>query len=285
MSLPAGLTVLALAVVLGGLAAVWRDQGQRVSPGLGTFAMVASAAIALLHLLPEAIAEAGWLALGAAAAGFLGPFLIERLLPRRTPHADDATLVVGYLAVLLHQAGEGTAVASLARAGELGPTIVLAIAGHTVPLAMVVAIQALEHGRGPKSPLRAALALLGCALATVGGALSLGLVGATRIATVKPWLLAAVAGLLLHALSHAPKIGEESGARTRVTEIVAGLVGLGLALVSLEHDGWLQHVTWPIRVLGLVVLVGAVVAKGLVSGARTVAEHPLRSDGRDPRAG
>ncbi|MDI1443246.1 hypothetical protein [Polyangium sp. 6x1] len=284
MSLPVGLAVLALAVLLGGIAAIWRDHGHRVMPGLGTFAMVASAAIALLHLLPEAIAEAGWLALAAAAAGFLVPFLIERLAPQRGAHADDPTLVMGYVAVLLHQAGEGTAVASLARAGELNPTIVLAIAGHTVPLAMVVAIQALEHVTGPKSKPVAALSLAGCALATVGGALSLDLVGEARIASIRPWIIAAVAGLLLHALSHAPKASEEN-ARSRVTEIVAGLVGLSLALVSLEHDGWVLYLGWPLRVAGLVVLVAAVVAKGLFTGARTVAEHPLRSDGRDPRAG
>lgn len=284
MSLPVGLAVLALAVLLGGIAAIWRDHGHRVMPGLGTFAMVASGAVALLHLLPEAIAEAGWLALAAAAAGFFVPFLIERLAPQHSAHADGPTLLMGYVAVLLHQAGEGTAVASLARADELKPTIILAIAGHTVPLAMVVAIQALEHVTGPKSKLIAALSLAGCALSTVGGALSLDLVGAERIATIRPWLVAAVAGLLLHALSHAPKTGEES-ARSRVTEIVAGLVGLSLALVSLEHDGWVLYLGWPLRVLGVVALVAAVVAKGLLSSARTVAEHPLRSDGRDPRAG
>lgn len=284
MSLPAGLAVLALAVLLGGIAAIWRDHGQRVMPGLGTFAMVGSAALALLHLLPEAIAEVGWLALGAAAAGFLVPFLIERLAPQQNKHADGPTLVMGYVAVLLHQAGEGTAVASLSRAGELHPTIVLAIAGHTVPLAMVVAIQALEHVAAPKNKVVAALSLVGCAIATAGGAMSLDLVGEARITSMRPWLVAAVAGLLLHALSHAPKMGEE-GARSRVTEIVAGLMGLSLALVSLEHDGWVLYLGWPLRVLGLVVLVAAVVAKGLVTGARTVAEHPLRSDGRDPRAG
>ncbi|MDI3289807.1 hypothetical protein [Polyangium sp. 15x6] len=289
MSLPAGLVVLALAVLLGGIAAIWRDHGQRVMPGLGTFAMVGSAAIALLHLLPEAIAEVGWLALGAAAAGFLVPFLIERLTPQRNAHAhahaDGPTLVMGYVAVLLHQAGEGTAVASLARAAELHPTIVLAIAGHTVPLAMVVAIQALDHVTGPRSKVIAALSLAGCALATVGGALSLDLVGEARITSIRPWLVAAVAGLLLHALSHTPKKTGEETTRSRVTEVVAGLVGLSLALLSLEHDGWVLYLDWPLRVLGVVVLVAAVVAKGLFSGARTVAEHPLRSDGRDPRAG
>ncbi|MDC3954584.1 hypothetical protein [Polyangium jinanense] len=287
MSLPAGLAVLALAVLLGGIAAIWRDHGQRVMPGLGTFAMVGSAAIALLHLLPEAIADAGWLALAAAAAGFLVPFLIERLVPQRNAHAhaDGPTLVMGYVAVLLHQAGEGTAVASLARAAELHPTIVLAIAGHTVPLAMVVAIQALDHVSGPKSKVIAALTLAGCALSTVGGALSLDLVGEARITSIRPWLIAAVAGLLLHALSHTPKKTGEETTRSRVTEVVAGLVGLSLALVSLEHDGWVLYLDWPLKVLGIVVLVAAVVAKGLLSGARTVAEHPLRSDGRDPRAG
>jgi len=270
VSLHAGLAVLAFAVLLGGLAAIWRDHGRRVVPGLGSFAVVASAAIALLHLLPEAIAEAGWGALGAAAAGFLGPFVIERLMPHKGPHAEDgAALAVGYVAVLLHQAGEGTAVASLARAGELSPTIVLAIAGHTVPLAMVVAIQALGQGTKMKGRTLAALSLAGTAFATVIGALSLDLVGDARIGAIKPWLVAAVSGLLLHALSHAPHVAEDTGARRRVTNILAGLVGLAVALVSLEQDGWIRHVGWPLRVLGIAALVAGVVAKGMWSSART----------------
>ena len=206
MSLALGLAVLALAVLLGGLAAVWRDHGRRVMPGLGAFALVASAAIALLHLLPESFAEIAWGAPVAAAAAFFGPFLLERLIPHKPESEDSATLIVGFAAVLLHQAGEGTAIASLSRSGALSVSIILAIAAHTAPLAMVVAIQALESGGGgsSKGSARAALALVGCAAATTMGALSLDLVGAARIAVMRPWLVAAVAGLpLARALARA----------------------------------------------------------------------------------
>lgn len=284
MSLPAGLAILALAVLAGGIAAIWRDHGRHVMPGLSAFAMVASAAIALLHLLPESFAEIGWGAPLAALAAFFGPFVLERLVPHDRASEDNATLVVGYSAVLVHQAGEGTAVASLARTNALGTSIVLAIAAHTAPLAMVVAIQALESAKAlPQGRTRAALALLGCVVATTTGALSLDLVGAARIAVMKPWLVAAVAGLLLHALSHVPKRAEEATGKHKLVDLVASQLGLAVAIVSLEKDGWVSALGWPSRLLG-VVLLAAIVALN-VYWPRKVAERRARSAERDPRAG
>jgi len=284
VSLLAGLAVLALAVLVGGLAAVWREQGKRVMPGLATFATVAAAAIALLHLLPEAIADAGWGTLGAALAAFLGPLLIERLVPHRAENEDRAALLIGYAAVMLHQAGEGTAIASLSRAGELSVSIIIAIAAHTVPLAMVVALRSIEGRPGDTRRGRlAVIALASMALATAAGASSLDFVGETRIAAIRPWLVAAVAGFLLHALSHTPKATEARTRRGRMIDGAAGLLGLLLALVGVEHEPWVHAVPWPLRVLGLVVMAAVVIATSVWT--RTAAGHPMRSDGRDPRAG
>ncbi len=285
MSLALGLVVLALAVLIGGVAAIWRDHGHAVMPGLGTFATIASVAIAILHLLPESIADIGWPAVLAIAAAFFGPFLIERLIPHRPESEDGATLFIMYGAVLLHQAGEGAAVASIARTSGLGISLILAIAAHTAPLAMVVAIQASGSvsnaaSNAKKGTLRAMAALFGCIAATTGGALSLDVVGASRIATMKPWLIASVAGLLLHALTHAPSRDAKSA---KTTEVIAGLLGLAVALASLEKDGWLRHIGWPLRGLGVLVLAIAVVVK--TTWPKKVEEHPARSAERDPRVG
>ena len=68
MSLLFGVALLALAVVLGGLAAIWRDTGRRAMHGIRTFAVVAAGAVAVLHLLPEAMSEIGWPALVRASS-------------------------------------------------------------------------------------------------------------------------------------------------------------------------------------------------------------------------
>src|SRR5689334_14777484 len=108
-------------------------------PMIRTFAVVAAASIALLHILPEAVAAAGAGALAAALLGAVGPMVLERALPARPSHeAPTTALAMGYAAVVVHQAGEGAALASLAETGALSAGIVLAIAAHTTPLAMVV---------------------------------------------------------------------------------------------------------------------------------------------------
>jgi len=288
VSLVAALAVLAVAVLAGGVAAVWREHGRRLMPGLGAFATVAAAAIALLHLLPEAIAEAGWGALVAALLALLLPVAVERLFPHKVESEDNATLLVGLAAVLVHQAGEGTAIASLARTGELGTSIVLAIAAHTVPLAMVVAMRALAaYDQDKHRRLSALVSLSLMAIATVMGALSLDLVGASRIASVRPWLVAAVAGFLLHALSHTPREAHPSTTKARVVDAFAGLVGLFVALFGISHEKWVHDVPFALRALGLVVLVSGALAKAFWprKTPKTAEAPPLRSAGRDPRVG
>jgi zinc transporter ZupT len=264
VSLAVGLSVLAIAVVLGGLAAVWRDHGRRVVPGIGTFATVAAAGLALLHLLPEAIFEGGLLTLVPLFVTLFVPVIIERRA-RDGGASGRGPLLAGYIAVLVHQAGEGTAVATLARTNDLRVAIIVAIAAHTVPLAMIVAIRAMTSGAETRrGGVRAALALAGCALATVVGALSLEVIEPAVLTSVKPWLVAAVAGLLLHALLHGTKRAEDDDLRGRITDVVAGLLGLSVAVLSLEPDGWVRFVSWPLRIALLVVMAAAVVARVFV---------------------
>jgi zinc transporter ZupT len=264
VSLAVGLSVLAIAVALGGLAAAWRDHGRRVVPGIATFATVAAAGVALLHLLPEAIVEGGVFTLVPLVVALFVPAIIERRT--RDEHASSTgPLMAGYIAVLVHQMGEGTAIATLARTNELRPAIIVAIAAHTVPLAMIVAIRAITTSTdAQRSAVRATIALAGCALATVVGALSLEVIDASFIANGKPWLVAAVAGLLLHALLHGAKRSDEDTLRGRITDVVAGLAGLSVAVLSLEPDGWVRLVSWPWRLALLVALVAAVVIRGFV---------------------
>lgn len=277
MSLLFGVALLALAVALGGLAAIWRDTGRRAMAGIRTFAVVAAGAVAVLHLLPEALSAIGWPALVAAAVGLVGPSLLERSFTH-DPHEDAPTtaLAMGYAAVVAHQAGEGAALAGLARTGALTASIVLAIAAHTVPLAMVVAIRVMEaRGANAHGTRRAtALALGGVAGSTMIGALGGNLVGAAQLEAVQPWVLATVAGLLLHALSHDALAAPPETKRGRVVDATAGLVGLGVAVLGVEDTGWLATVPLAVRVAGVVVLGAAIAARSLVPRKARGHAHP-----------
>jgi ZIP family zinc transporter len=262
-----GIAILALAVLLGGLAALFPEPTRRVMSMVRTFAVVAAASIALLHLLPEAVSEAGWGALLAAALGAFGPIVLERAIPSQRAHAHDApttALAMGYAAVVAHQAGEGAALASLAETGALSAGIVLAVAAHTVPLAMVVGIRVVEvrADRTTDSHRRAiALALLGVMAATACGAGAGTLVGGARLAAAQPWLLATVAGLLLHALSHDALPAPSPSLQARAGDVLAGWAGLALATLGVERGAWFDRVPFALRAGSIVALAGAVTAR------------------------
>lgn len=285
MSLLFGIAILALAVLAGGLAAFMRDQGRRAVPAIRTFAVVAAVAIALFHLLPEAIAAVGWGALLACAVGAFGPAVLERLTPAQRAHTHDApttALAMGYAAVIAHQAGEGAALASLASTGSLSFGIVLAIAAHTVPLAMVVAIRVLEVKGGPGGGgvHATGLALAGVAGATVVGALAGNLIGTARLAAVQPWILATVAGLLLHALSHDALASPGSTTMARGIDTGAGWAGLLVAIVGVEPGGWIAEFPLAVRIAGVVGLASLIAARSFwprhqhVDGAEHGHHHP-----------
>jgi ZIP family zinc transporter len=268
VSLAVGIAILALAVLLGGLAAMFREPARWAMSAIRTFAIVAAASIALLHLLPEAISAVGVGAVVVAFLGAVGPVVLERAVPSPRGHQHEApttALAMGYAAVVAHQAGEGAALASLAETGSLSLGIVLAIAAHTVPLAMVVGIRVLEARGERRGHTRAvSLALMGVAGATAAGAAAGSLIGRTRLEAVQPWLLAFVAGLLLHALSHDILPEPSPSWRARLGDVVAGWTGLALAAAGVEKGGWIESVPIPLRLAGTALLAGVIAARSFV---------------------
>jgi hypothetical protein len=265
VSLSLAIAVLALAVLAGGLAAFSGERGRKAMPALRAFAVVAAASIALIHLLPEAIAGAGFITLLATAAGAIVPALLERLFhphEDHAPHAPSTALAMGYAAVVVHQAGEGAALAGLAKTGALTVGLVLAIAAHTVPLAMVVALRVLESYReGPGLHRAIGLALAGVAGATAAGAFAGSLVETSRLEAVQPWVLAAAAGLLLHALGHDAFERTSGGVSERIRDGVASGAGIAVAVLGLEPGAWSGGPSTWLRGFGVALLSAAVVAK------------------------
>lgn len=247
MSLIFAVACIAIAVLMGGLGGLGYRRARQAMPVVRTFAVAAAVGLSLLHLLPEAIEAAGWIVLAGTAAGMFVPAALERavLKPKDGKHAHGAAttaLALGYAAVIVHQAGEGAAMASLASAGELSLAVVLAIAAHTVPLAMVVAIRAVEanaeRGHGERRGVAIGAALGGVMLATVAGALAGSLVGQDRLSSMEPWVLATVAGILLHALWHDALELPATSRRGRFADAAAGLLGLALTAVHYEDGHW-----------------------------------------------
>lgn len=269
MALLPGLALLALAVLLGGVAAFWHEHARGAIAPLRVFAIAAAVSIALLHLLPEAVAEGGYFVLGAAAIGLLAPALLERLFLPQESHRHGApavALAMGYAAVMAHQVGEGAVLASLAETGGLSVSIVLTIAAHTTPLAMVVGMRVLELREGREGARRAAaLALAGVLGATLLGAFVGTVLEAEALDVAGPWLLATIAGLLLHTLLHDAFPRPKGGTASRLLHAVAGWLGLGIALTGVEHGGWAEGLGATLRVGGVAVLAVVILVLSLVA--------------------
>ncbi|WP_437526282.1 hypothetical protein WME79_40685 [Sorangium sp. So ce726] len=263
MSLALGIFLLVLAVALGGLLAVLRGWDSGIMPAIRTFAVVAAASIALLHLLPEALDDLGWRALLPAAAGLLAPMVMERLVVGEDcgHHAPRMAPALGYAAVLVHQFGDGAAVASLARAGLLSTPVVLALAAHTVPLAMVVSLLTRETRAGTDGLRVTCAALTGIALATVLGALTPRLIGQNRFESAEPWVLATIAGLLVHAVSHEAIASRAVTPASRAAEAAGGLLGLALGVLGIDDEAWARRLPPGFGVAGMVLLAALVLLR------------------------
>ncbi len=81
---------------------------------------------------------------------------------------------------------------------------------------------------------------------------------------MQPWLLALVAGLLLHALSHDVLAPPGRRLATKIGDTAAGWAGLLLAILGVEEGGWLESVPWGVRVAGVAVLAGLIAGRSFL---------------------
>ncbi|MFW6067226.1 MAG: hypothetical protein ACOC97_02730 [Myxococcota bacterium] len=208
--------------------------GRVVGP-IQVFALSAAIAVAAAHLLPEAYADAGAgtlvvfaLGLGLpAAADYLG----KRLRGASGGEHGGMGLEMGYAGLLLHKVGDGFALGAatgplLSVAHPAG--VALAVGGHTVPLtALVVLAFHAERGLG-HALWRAA----GLAVAMAAGAMASAAVPAPWVAPWQPWILAAVAGLLVHVVAHGWRPVRPRSAGGWLAHALAALAGLAIVFVG-----------------------------------------------------
>lgn len=219
-----------VATALGTLLALGARRSQWVLEPVRSFALAAVTLTIVLHLMPEAVDEAGPWALVVLAGGVALPGVLGWLAPRRG-HGVVA-IELSFLGVLAHQVGDGLALGAVTGPMHAGHThwdFFLAIGAHTIPLAAVVAITfAARDGRRAaivRAAMIAVAPMLGLALTRVGD-----------VAEASPWLNAAVSGLLLHVLAHDLPHAPTRTTTVRTLELIAIAAGVAIPLLFTHEE-------------------------------------------------
>lgn len=233
MLVPLGVALSSVA--FGTLLALLPAVRERALGPIRTFALLASLGVVTLHLLPEAAEAIGGFAFGVFAGALLLPGALHffgdrlRLRAARAPESRRAfSLEIAFLGLCLHQLADGVGLGTYG-GSNAGVTphagVVLAIAGHTVPVVAMIVLE-LHAAYGLRAALLRAIVL---ALATSLGILGTELVPQQSMQQASAWIAAFAAGLLVHVVTHG-KQPALRGFRRRAPDFLAALLGLGVAL-------------------------------------------------------
>jgi hypothetical protein len=256
--LPCGLAVLA--VVLGLALGLTRSRAL-VGP-LRSFALSAALVVVVSHLVPEALAELGAPGLFVFTLSLVGPAWI-RLARAEHEHAHGGhgALGAGYAGLLLHHVGDGLglgAYTSLPGGALAHFSVLLALVVHTVPLVAVVTFAYRSVGGARAALTRSA----GLALASVLGVLASGLVPEELSHRLSAWIAAAVAGLLLHVVTHDLARDLPASILGRAADWFGAALGVGISVFGsmqehADHAGHAEHAAGPAAALLEVALAAA----------------------------
>jgi uncharacterized protein len=215
------------------------DRARPSLAALDGFVMVAVAGLAMVHIIPHAVATAGGGALAVALAGFIGPGLVEHRLERAARQTHAAALVLALSGLTVHEFFDGVGLAKAFYDPTTGISLLaVAVILHRLPIAITV-WWLLCPLRGP----RVAWAVL----AALGGATLLGYASVDAVADMVDarWLgllEALIAGSLLHVVVHRPSplSAPGHGTRERLSAGIGALVGL-VAVVALGAEHHIPH--------------------------------------------
>ena len=198
--MPPEFSYLVLSILVLAAGPTLQVLAQRLPRLLRAVNLAVSAAVGLLvllHILPEVVAEVGVIAVVAAAAGMAAPTLVERKLHRLATRAHATALLLAVAGIVLHGFIDGMAIATGRASSDALPVAILL---HRIPAGMAVwFLVSNNHGRW-----LAVVALLGIAVATVIGFLTIDLHLSEPSSPLLAGFQALVAGSLLHALIHRP---------------------------------------------------------------------------------
>ncbi len=154
-------------------------------------------AVAIVDLLPEALARGGRHAAAVVLLGYLLVHLTQHALVRHFHFGEETHAVSGevggsaLVGLLLHTFVDGVAIASaVAVSPSVGLLVFVAIALHKLPEGVAISSLFLASGAGRRRALGAATAL---GVSTIAGVLVAG-----QVAVVAHWGLALSAGVTLY---------------------------------------------------------------------------------------
>lgn len=231
------LLTVSLSIVAGAsLAFFGLAERRRLASSIDSFALIASLAVVLGHLLPHAIASIGLFALLPFALALFIPALLERAVDRADHAAGHgAALELSYIGLLAHQFGDGLGLgvfSSGPHEGHLHLDLMLGVGAHTIPIATLMTSAFLRQ-RGARS---AALRAAGLIAAGVLGVALASRIPGELLNHADPWISAAVGGLLLHIVLHDPESPNERQRPSRFAELLALSFGIALLFLGGGYD-------------------------------------------------
>jgi hypothetical protein len=256
-----------VAAVAAGAALALAGAGPRTLAPLRAFALAAVIATVAVHLLPEAIADGGGAVLIGFAIALAVPGVVARIANLaagrgRAARGHRLAAELAYASLLLHKITDGIAVGAAVAPGQPHHwDVVVAVAGHTLPMAAVVAVAYRAH------PRQAWLRALGLAVAIGVGALVADAAARTAFAQLAPWLTAIAAGLLLHVVTHDLPSGLARGAVDRVAELAGLIAGAALPVAVGWFDDDASPTALPARILEVARAVAPALVVGLIATA------------------
>ena len=224
--------LLLLSLVVLGIGPLLHHLARRAGvmlAALDGFVFVAIGGLVLLHVIPQSLELAGWVAVVGALLGLLAPSWVEHRLHGLARQAHLVALLLALVGIALHAFVDGLALVNPHREGAVaeGHVLPMAVILHRLPVGLTIWFL-LRPAYGPRAAL-ATLALIG--LATTAG-FFLGEVAVGDMASGGRGVFQAlVAGSLLHVMVHR-SYPIADGGRERVGGVEAGLGAAGgLALV------------------------------------------------------
>lgn len=175
----AGANLLGAAVVVG------RNRwSARALDGMLAFAAGFMISVAMIDLLPEALARGGHVAAVVALGGYLAVHITQHVIGthfhfgEETHHVSEAVSVAALVGLLLHTFVDGVAVASgFGIGGAVGALVFTAVILHKVPEGLAISSLFLAAGQGKGRAMLAAAAL---GVATIAGVVLTDQIGALR---------------------------------------------------------------------------------------------------------
>ena len=238
-----GLLLVATSAVLGGFLALAARRRPILLELTRTFAFAAAFGVVGFHLVPEILPTLGFEALIWIAAGFALPWILEAgarvlgpgFLARRGMHGLRVAAEVAFIALVFHSVVEGMALLAVVQSSERATDIQLAILAHHAPLTAAVALPFLELRGARSAAVRVAIVgLSGVAGIILGNAVP-GLASGTDAGLVQR-ATAMTAGALLHVVSDEIREQRFQTRWERLSDILAGVLGLGLAGLGAFFD-------------------------------------------------